>query len=232
MINFFKKILSFFAEIVVYNTGSEINGDIEVTWIDGRKTLNVDDANYSFGVLYDAFDEAFQKIKITDQPIKKVLILGYAAGSAASLLRKKCNFKGVIHGVELDNEIINVAKEHFPEGIKAADEIFIDDAFTFVQNNQQQYDLIITDLYINVDIPEKFEGEEFVENLKSMCSPCGMLIFNKIIATTPQKYQAKRFLTLLQNYFACVTELELTVCSENRMFVARIQEENNEGKKL
>jgi len=155
MHKFFKKVLSFFVEMEEYSTTSELNGDIDVSWIDGRKTLNVGEANYSFGALHDVFKEAFQKIEIHKYNFKNVLILGYAAGSAAVLLRKNNNFQGVIHGVELDKDIINIAEEHFPEGIDAANEIFIEDAFLYVQKCTQQYDLIIVDLYLDVNMKKK-----------------------------------------------------------------------------
>jgi len=60
-------------------------------------------------------------------------------------------------------------------------------------------------------IPQNFEKEVFIKNVKSICSSSGMVIFNKIASTIPQKYQAQRLLSVLQDNFPEVVSID---CSE------------------
>ncbi len=176
-----KKWLSYLFEIKEEAYKSDVSDYLEVSWVNGKKVLNCYHANYSFGSLSHVFDIAFQKVDIQHQNIQKVLILGYAVGSVGVLLREKYQFSGIIHGVELDEQMITIGKKHFPKGFTAANKIEIQDAFEFIHHvGENTYDLIIFDVFIDLWTDKKFDSKDFIQALYHAMANNGMLIYNQI----------------------------------------------------
>ena len=213
--------MSWFNEIPVDYSESSVSGRVEVVWVNGHKVLNSERANYSFGTLYSVFQKTFKKIHLKNNAFHKVLILGYGAGGTAKILRKDYAFEGIIHGIEQDNEIVEIAKKHFPEGYAAADEIFVTDAERFVQSCEPaSYDLIIFDVYVDLYIPEHFQKPVFIHALDDMLTMDGMLIYNKVMSGNPDKKHARELYEAMGSRFSSVQKLTRGL-QENLMFVCR-----------
>lgn len=213
--------MSWFNEIPVVSRESDISGKVEVVWVNGRKVLNSERANYSFGTLYRVFQKTFNMIHLENISFHKILILGYGAGGTAQILREDYKFKGIIHGVEHDREIVEIAKTHFPDGYNAADEIFITDAQRFVQQCQPAfYDLVIFDVYVDLYIPEQFQKSAFIAALDAALNKGGMLIYNKVMSGNPDKKHARELHEAMRSRFSSVEKLTRGL-QENLMFVCR-----------
>lgn len=213
--------MSWFNEIPVDFRESDISGKVEVVWVNGRKVLNSERANYSFGTLYRVFQKTFNMIHLKDEAFHKILILGYGAGGTAQILREDYDFKGIIHGVEYDRGIVEIAKTHFPDGHAAADEIFITDAQRFVQQCQPAfYDLVIFDVYVDLYIPDQFQQPVFISALDSILKKGGMLIYNKVMSGNPDKKHARELYETMNSRFSSVEKLTRGL-QENLMFVCR-----------
>ncbi|MFW5974817.1 MAG: spermidine synthase [Bacteroidota bacterium] len=219
--NKWKKWLSWFGEIPVESRESEYSGKIEVVWVNGRKVLNSERANYSFGSLYRVFQKTFKQIQLEDYTFQRVLILGFGAGGTARILRHDYAFTGIIHGVELDSEVIQLAKSHFPQGYASADRIFETDADEFVRNSKPAfYDLIIFDVYVDLYIPEYFQQPAFINALQAILSNDGMLIYNKVMSGNPDKRLARELYEAMRLRFSSVQK-HTRGLQENLMFVCR-----------
>ena len=86
--------------------------------------------------------------------------------------------------VDIDSEIIKIAKEEFAMDSYSDLEIVCQDAYDFVREDTRKYELIIVDIFINNGVPEKFYDDTFWENIFRILSSSGQIIFNTMIETT------------------------------------------------
>ena len=106
-----KRFLSYLFEIHIESTSSEYNPHLYVSLQKGRYQLSTANAVYSFEDLYDNFSDAFKEIDLDRLNIQNVLILGFGLGSIPIILEQ--NFKKKYHytGVEIDEEVLYLAKK-------------------------------------------------------------------------------------------------------------------------
>eukprot|EP00434_Breviolum_minutum_P014793 symbB.v1.2.013045.t1/scaffold915.1/size152478/7 len=95
----------------------------------------------SGGLVWDAL--ALPVTCVNSRP--SVLILGLGGGTCASALRR-LNPQATIVGVELDAEVIRLAKQHFNLD-KLNIEVVNQDALHFLRKEKRQFDLIIDDVF-------------------------------------------------------------------------------------
>lgn len=219
---FLIKGLSFLEEQKVAVFESPVNQKIEVCWVNGVKVLNVENANYSFGSLNKTFRKTFRAVPLNTEEFSRVLILGNAAGGTASILRNEYGFEGTIHGVEVDELIIKIAKDHFQDGYKATDYVFHEDGLEFVRRTVDgAYNLIIFDIYNDLDVPPPFQTDKFVGELHRILQKNGMIIYNKVVRSSETKQEAAALEKSLKNVFPHFRKLSFGNYTENRMFVCR-----------
>lgn len=183
-------IKSFFDDKTIEKTSSQINPYLEIKKEKGKYILNSKNVNYSYGGLHKAFQKIFKKINLKEEKIKDVLILGFGAGSIASILLDEYKFDCQITGVEKDLKVIELAKKYFEVEKFSGLKIHIADANDFLLKNKNTFDLVIVDLYIDYEVPPEFETIQFLKNLKEAINTDGLLIFNKLIYNHSSKKSA------------------------------------------
>lgn len=101
------------------------------------------------------------------------LVLGLGGGVTSNLLVKK-GFK--VTGVELDERIIDVAKDYFSlnKNVNAV----CDDGRHFINQCNESYNLILIDIFKAEEQPSHVLTIESLEKLKKMMSPNASLIIN------------------------------------------------------
>lgn len=155
---------------------SAINTRLKVSVESGIKVLNTIDANYSYGGLQEVLEFGLDHIPF--EGIDNALVLGLGAGSVVDSLRNKYRFEGEITGVEIDPVVLQIAREEFEierfEHLKIVEA----DAAEFVKKTRKAFDLIVIDIFINVEVPEVFYGEEFWKNIAEIVSKNGFVLFN------------------------------------------------------
>lgn len=173
---------SFVGEQLIARYPSKVGPDIEVCLINGRYQINAGSVNYSFGPLHDAFRRYFNldPPQLTEEAA--ILILGFGAGSVATILRTERNLPNPITGVELDEMMVKAGQEHFNIGKLMDVGIVIDDAFDFIINCNRQFNLIVVDLYIDDKVPGKFMTNDFIAEICRCLNPGGKLVFNKLVS--------------------------------------------------
>lgn len=175
----FKKILSYFYPITIYKETSMISKSIEVTLYNGKMLLNTKNTNYSYGSLQAILKKGLLDIGAAEiSRMDSVLILGVAGGSVVQTLVSDFSFAKNITGVELDEEIIDVANSYFNLDKISNFKCIIADAEQFVQSDANHYDLIVIDIFKDTDMPEFLFEESFITNCKKLLNKNGYILIN------------------------------------------------------
>jgi spermidine synthase len=179
-----KQILSYILP-VTKTVESKFSGMLEITWHNGKKHLNSQNANYSYGSLQQILKFALKKIDLSK--VNSVLVLGMGGGSVIETLRKDFNYSNIISAVEIDPVIIDIAGTEFGISENQNLEIHCTDAFEFVKSTANTFNLIIIDLFIDLDVPNKFLSTEFWEHVLNSKSSKGEIIFNASVKNSESK---------------------------------------------
>ena len=155
---------------------SAINGILEVTYINGKKVLDTENANYSYGSLQEILEFGLTKVDL--KSVENVLLLGMGGGSIIQSLRETFEYEKNLVAIEIDPKIIQIAKEEFGITESENQTIIEEDAFQYVKNATDSFQLIIIDLFIDTEVPEIFFEKEFCQNVAQRMAKNGFLIFN------------------------------------------------------
>ncbi|WP_271764656.1 fused MFS/spermidine synthase [Aquimarina algiphila] len=170
-----KKLLSYLLPFTK-EIPSKINGTLEITLMNGKKVLDSQNANYSYGTLQKLLTYGLSQIDIPED--SQILLLGLGGGSIIHPLQEKFNHKGKITAVEIDEVIIKIAKNEFDITGSSTLEIICDDALHYVNQCTKQFEIIIIDIFIDNQVPEPFYEEEFWKKTIDLIPPKGKVVFN------------------------------------------------------
>jgi len=188
-----KRWLSYLFEFHVETVGSNINEVLHVSYSQGRYQLSTQNAIYSFGDLYSNYYDAFERLDLEKLSINNVLILGFGLGSIPLMLEK--NFKQNYNytGIEIDEEVIYLANKYVTNELKSAIEMICTDALMFLEINEEKYDMICIDLFLDDVIPQQFEQQYFLSLVKDRLSENGILLYNRLASTEQDKLESETF---------------------------------------
>lgn len=216
-----KNMMSWLWPQVLFVSKGKETPVLEVAIENGKKVLNAGTVNYSFGSLHDVFRLALQKAKVETQQPDKILILGFGAGSVATILLEEMKLQpSVLKGVEADEVVIRLGKEEFNTERFQKLELVHDRAERFAAADSGSYDLIAVDLFVEDQVPEACQSEEFLRNLSRLLSPEGLLVFNTMPVEnlSGESVFFKRFMSVFQN--GRMQEIR-TGEAKNFVFIAR-----------
>ena len=214
-----KRLLSHLFEIHIESTSSEYNPHLYVSLKRGRYQLSTANAIYSFEDLYDNFFDAFKQIDLDKFDIQNVLILGFGLGSIPIILEHHFHKKYHFTGVEIDEEVLYLANKYAIPGLSSGIELVCADALTYVEQSTWKYDMITVDLFQDDLIPEQFEKTVFLENIKNMLAPFGILLYNRLSHNNNDIKQSRSFYeSVFKKVFENGTYLEV---NDNWMLLNR-----------
>lgn len=191
----FKKIFSYFYPITIYKESSTISKSIEVTLYNGKMLLNTKNTNYSFGSLQTILKKGLIDIGATEiNRMESILILGVAGGSVVQTLVSDFSFTKNITGVEIDEEIISVANSYFNLDKIPNFKCVISDAEKFVKTVVNHYDLIVIDIFKDIEMPEFLFQESFIKNVKQLLNKNGYILFNTMHLNANRKNAIDKYL--------------------------------------
>ncbi len=176
---------------VVEQSGSAVNKMLEVVKIGNKFLLNSANTNYSYGGLHRVFQKVFKKIKIQSRPLEDVLILGFGTGSVVSILKEELEITCHIIAVEKDPEVIRLGEKHFNTRRFSGMDLIEADAAEYISGENHTFDLLVVDVYVDFEVPESCEQQEFINNLERCLNPGGMLVFNKLIYNHQARQEAE-----------------------------------------
>ena len=175
-----KRWLSYLQELPLEAGETDLNPDLKLGLRRGRFCLSTPNAIYSYGDLYDNFLNAFRKIDLDQQQISEVLVLGFGLGSIPFMLEKIFQKKYCYTGVEADEVIAQWASKYVLPELQSPVQLHLGDAKVFTETCQERFDLICMDIFLDNVVPTAFEQIDFLENLKSLLSEDGLLLFNRM----------------------------------------------------
>ncbi len=201
-----KKWLSYLVDLHLESASSDFNEELQVFLVKGRYQLVTQNAVYSFDDLYTNFRDAFTELNIGEKAIEKVLLLGLGLGSIPFMLENKFDLDADYTAVEIDEAIIYLANKYTLSEIQAPINYICTDAANFVQICQDKFDLICMDVFKDDFIPEEFETLEYLETLKDLLNPNGMLLYNRLASfkkdiEASQKFKEEKFLQVFPNAY-------------------------------
>lgn len=190
---FWKKYLSYLFEIHLESRSSEFNPELHVCVINGRHQLYTENAIYSYADLYHNFRIAFEQMDLKNRKVKKVLILGLGLGSIPYMLEKKFHQKYQYTGIEIDEEVLDLANKYVLQYLDSPMEMICADAHAYVHLASEKFDLIAVDLFLDNIIPVRFENQEFLEKLAKLLQPGGMVMINRLADLPSDQKKSKAF---------------------------------------
>ncbi len=108
---------------------------------------------------------------------KKCLIIGLGGGSIPSFLHKRyAQMK--IDCVDIDPEVIAVAKEFFDFEEGDMMRAHAADGRKFIEESRDRYDVVFLDAYGDDAIPEHLTTREFLRSTRAILSPKGVVVGN------------------------------------------------------
>lgn len=186
---------------LVYKTHSKISGEIKIEELLGVYTLHVQGLIQSGGIVKGIWKKPIKNVQMLKYSnAQRCLVLGLGGGTVVQLI--KVYFpKAKIVGVEIDPEIIKIAKKYFGLGKVSDLEIVNADAFDYVKKARGVFDLIIVDLYLGNKFPHQAEQSKFLVQIKKLLEPQGVVVINRLKS---KKNNLEFFENKLKNNFSRV----------------------------
>lgn len=177
-----RKLFSYFVPVNIYKTNSVVSKSLEITWNNGELVLDSQNTNYSYGSLQRILRKGLKYIGFERiRNFNSVLVLGVAGGSVIKTLVDEIKFTGTIIGVEIDENIIQMANHYFQLNQIKNLQIIHDDAFEFVLKTKAQYDLIIIDIFQDTNMPNFLFEDFFINRINSLLNTNGFILFNTMV---------------------------------------------------
>lgn len=132
---------------------------------------------------------------------KKILIIGLGGGSIPKKLQKE--FPSLeIDAVEIDPEVIQLAKNHFNVRDGKNFRLHAQDGRLFLSRTQNRYDIIMIDAYYSDAMPFHLATREFFELAQRKLTANGIVVANLISAVTgPSGKIARAFVKTQRQIF-------------------------------
>ena len=175
-----KKWLSHLTPLTLEETASEQNPELTVLLSRGRVQLLSGNAIYSWDDLYQNFLIAFDRLKIEDEAFQDVLVLGLGLGSIPYMLEKVFHRNYYYTAVEWDETISELAAKYTLSRLKSPIDVITGDAEVFVQVTEEQYDMVIIDIFEDEITPPQFCTPDFLETCHDLLRPNGIILFNRL----------------------------------------------------
>lgn len=175
-----RELLSHVYEFPIEQAESKYSTILNVSLYQGRYMLSTRNAVYSFEDKYESFAEIFRKLHIAKRDIRKALLLGFGLGSIPQILESQHQLHCHYVAVEIDPVVIQLARRYAYKPASSKIDIFCTDACEYVKYEQDRYDLICVDLFIDDSVPENAESELFLYHLKRLLNEGGLLLYSRL----------------------------------------------------
>jgi spermidine synthase len=201
----------FFYPKTIESQTSKINGEIKVTKLLGTYRLVVGGYTQSGGLLHNIWGKALRSVKKKYKfKNPRILILGFAGGTAAKLVRTHWP-KSRITGIEIDPVVIKLSKKYFQVGDIPDLDLIKEDAIKWTiekakSNRKISFDIILVDLYIGNNPAPGSQDSEFLKAVRKLISKNGIALFNRLIVKK-EKSEVREFKEKLEEVFGTVIRI-------------------------
>jgi spermidine synthase len=198
---------------VIYETQSKYNGNIQVVQVGSTRKIKVDGVEQSVNHTSESskrlvWGRMAEVLKEEEPELKNILLLGLGGGTVAHLISEK--FKDIeLVSVEIDQKMVDVAREYFDLDNIPNHRIIVDDALRVVVEPETYnlhpgyFQALYVDIFIGEKYPDLGSSGNFIAAVKRMVTSGGLVIFNRIYITEHQD-DVNIFVDSLSNYFSKV----------------------------
>jgi spermidine synthase len=181
-------------------------GPLQLAWESGHLVVNSGHANQSYGNLHAVWQECLGELKVERDPPGSILLLGFGAGSALSILRREIGLTAPVTGVDGDPEMLRIAREYFHVDRFKDLTLVHSDALEFVEHASARHDLVLVDLCHELDLAPGVDEAPFLSGLRGCTTEGGRLCFNTIVHDRESGLRSQRVGEGLRQVFGHVTE--------------------------
>ena len=194
-------------------------GPLELTWEYGHLVVNSQRANQAYGSVRRVWRACFRDADVVGNPPESALIIGFGAGCVARILRNELRLSCPIIGLDGDVTMLELARRSFHVDRLGDLKLIEMDAFAFMRDQHSQYDLVIVDLFTELDFAEGVESPAFIRALRRSTGPHGTLCINTVVHDAHTGERSARCCHELRLCFDHVEEHRYE--GQNRVFIAR-----------
>jgi len=159
--------------IQITKSGSQVKMKVDQGWLTYSKYRPGEVRTYSYR---DYFPLASLLNGAEGFP-RSVCILGLAGGADARVIRHTFPWARIT-GVEIDPDIIDMGRKYMGLDHAEIDRMVIADGRSFLRNSDDEFDLIIVDVYNQAYIPFHMATVEFFELARKRLAPGGIVAMN------------------------------------------------------
>jgi spermidine synthase len=199
--NLFQKLCSYFWEVPLETSSSDYNELLQVSLLSNTLQLCSKNAIYSFGEKYDNFYKAFQKIPDLLDEVETVLVLGLGLGSIPYMLEQKFKYDFDYTFVEIDEEVVRLANEYTLQYLESSQQTYSTDAYVFLLQMPQKFDMICMDIFLDDVIPSDFESTDFLKLLKKRINKGGFVLYNRLTVSAKDLKNTELFFKSFKQVF-------------------------------
>lgn len=196
-----KKLMSHVTEIRLEETQSQYHSILAVNLINGRCQLCCEKAIYSFDDKYDNYRLAFERLAFEQYQWKSVLVLGLGLASVPFMLEQIFKQKFHYTAVELDEVVAELSNRYTLSDLDSPVEVVIADAYQYMMNVKETFDIIIMDVFAEDVIPNKFQTPKFLRLLDDHLTDDGVLLYNRMATTVDDLKENNIFLKKFKDAF-------------------------------
>jgi spermidine synthase len=134
---------------------------------------------------------------------KKLLIIGEGGGTIPTVLQQMYPDLQ-IDQVEIDAAVDRVAKEYFEFKPGPKTKVYIDDGRVFVKRmipQKPNYDMVLLDAFDADYIPEHMLTREFLQEVKSIMTPDGVIVANTFSNSALYDYESVTYTAVFGPFF-------------------------------
>lgn len=175
----------------------------EVNYENGVKVLNSENTNYSFGSLHQIMLKGIDEVLRNKRP-RNILMLGLGAGSAISILKQKCKHDFELTAVEIDADLIELARRHFELSEQNVNIVNDDASHAIKVLDAGQFDLIIDDVFLDNQVPAFCREPEYLQANARLLSADGVYMRNIMAESLVDAKAYEKVLTSAFNEFYSV----------------------------
>lgn len=203
-----KRLLSYIYPIKIKELSSERSGALEVTLVNGKLVIDAEHANYSYGSLQKVLKKGLSHVgQQRLNSVNSILVLGVAGGSVIQTIREDFKLNTKITGVEIDKDVIKLANDYFNLNKDENLELKIDDAFEYISETKDTFDLIIVDIFNDIQMPDNLFNEVFWTDIYKTLNDNGICVFNSIINSKKDNERNQRLHKLLITIYPTIKRI-------------------------
>lgn len=200
---------NYFVPEVLETFKSNFNSEVELVKFGGQLRLDMGGLTQSGWIIEQIWGKALRSLLPARYQPKKVLILGFGAGSSAKLIARRYK-SAEITAVEIDPVVIDIGKKYFKTLEIPNLKIVTADAVKFAESTKQHFDITMVDCYLGDQVPKELSSLSFLKRLTSIST---YVVVNRLFWADYQK-KTVEWLDKIEdsfNYKTCRTPSNLVI---------------------